>query len=574
MRRPQDSFRNRPAAARSFYVTQGQPEELDGLSSSLLKEPVARLLEKMAELERTNVEQREEIARLKGLKGRPDIKPSGMDKSTEPSRSGMQGKRPGRGQVRPRVVVEDRIIKAAVPAGSCFKGYETYQVQELVLSVHAVRYLREGWITADGQTIVAPLPDGTQGHFGPTLRRFVLMQYHQVQAALPHLAALLQSVGLSISDREIQRLLTEKQDDFLDETRDVLRAGLRTSPWISVDDTGARHKAKNGHCTQIGNNRFSWFGTRATKSRLNFLDLLRAEHTDFVSNDAAFDYMRTRAVPVMLIASLAAQPERDLADQAGWSAQLDWLGFTGLTTTPEPADGFAGHRFASRPDPVQIATDGAIWGSIHAHDFLRDALVLSDDAGQFAIGQTHCAGSMPNGWCTNWTPSPTRIAPPSRRCGSRFGTSMLISRRRRPTPTNAAVSCGSTASSAAAPALPPWIAFWRAGTRQGRVVDGAGAARNPATHQWFRGRYPLPGHSPQDQRRDAPRSGARLPRCRAIGCGGRCGRRDTSGSCGATSASGIACKPCRITAEPLPDGVGLLAVARLESPHSIRDRPG
>jgi hypothetical protein len=82
----------------------------------------------------------------------------------------------------------------------------------------------------------------------------------------------LQSVGLSISEREIQRLLTEKQDGFLDETRDVLRAGLRTSPWISVDDTGARHKAKNGYCTQIGNEHFAWFGTRPSKSRLNFLD--------------------------------------------------------------------------------------------------------------------------------------------------------------------------------------------------------------------------------------------------------------------------------------------------------------
>jgi hypothetical protein len=182
----------------------------------------------------------------------------------------------------------------------------------------------------------------------------------------------LQSVGLAISEREIQRLLTEKQDDFLDETRDVLRAGLRNSPWISVDDTGARHKAKTGYCTQIGNEHFTWFGTRPSKSRLNFLDLLRAGHTDFVLNDAAFYYMRTRALPAMLIASLAAQPERDFADQAAWSAQLDRLGFTGLTTTPEP---------------VQIATEGAIWGSIHAHDFLRDAVVLSDDAGQFAIGQ-------------------------------------------------------------------------------------------------------------------------------------------------------------------------------------------
>jgi hypothetical protein len=117
-----------------------------------------------------------------------------MDKATEPPGPGMQGKRRGRGKVRSHVVVEDRIIKASVPAGSRFKGYETYQVQELVLSVHAVRYLRERRVTQDGQTIIAPLPDGTQGHFGPNLRRFVLMQYHQGQSTLPRLAALLQSV--------------------------------------------------------------------------------------------------------------------------------------------------------------------------------------------------------------------------------------------------------------------------------------------------------------------------------------------------------------------------------------------
>jgi hypothetical protein len=38
-------------------------------------------------------------------------------------------------------------------------------------------------------------------------------------------------------------------------------------------------------------------------------------------------------------------------------------------------------------DPVLIATEGAQWGSIYAHGFLRDAVLLSDDAGQFVVGK-------------------------------------------------------------------------------------------------------------------------------------------------------------------------------------------
>ena len=42
------------------------------------------------------------------------------------------------------------------------------------------------------------------------------------------------------------RLLIAGQHEFLGEARDVLRAGLETASWITVDDTGARHKGVNG----------------------------------------------------------------------------------------------------------------------------------------------------------------------------------------------------------------------------------------------------------------------------------------------------------------------------------------
>ena len=98
-----------------------------------------------------------------------------MDNATEPLKPAKKGKRRFRGKVTPRVKVEDQVVKVAVPEGSRFKGHEPFLVQDLVISAKATCYQRERWVTPDGRTILAPLPEGIEGHFGPELRRFVLM---------------------------------------------------------------------------------------------------------------------------------------------------------------------------------------------------------------------------------------------------------------------------------------------------------------------------------------------------------------------------------------------------------------
>jgi hypothetical protein len=110
----------------------------------------------------------------------------------------------------------------------------------------------------------------------------------------------------------------------------------------------------------------------AAKSRLNFLGVLRAGHTDYVINEEALAYMRERALAGHVIGRLLAHPERRFSDQAAFSAHLEKLGITGLKVNP---------------DPVLIATEGALWGSIKAHGFLSDTVIVSDDAGQFNVGQ-------------------------------------------------------------------------------------------------------------------------------------------------------------------------------------------
>ena len=70
---------------------------------------------------------RDEAARLKGLPPRPPSRRSGMEQATQPGAAGKDEKRPKRPRGVKRdaeAITAERVLKAAVPAGSRFKGYE------------------------------------------------------------------------------------------------------------------------------------------------------------------------------------------------------------------------------------------------------------------------------------------------------------------------------------------------------------------------------------------------------------------------------------------------------------------
>jgi hypothetical protein len=351
----------------------GSTPDIDELDGTGLRSLLLQVLEENAALRAEVAALREENRRLKGLKGPPALKPSkpsGMEKATEAKPGGRSQRR--RGPKNARLTVDEvRILRPEVPPGSRFKGYEDFVVQDLMVRSQVIRYRRERWLTPQGATVVAPLPPGLAGHFGPELRRFVLALYHQGQSTVERITTLLAGIGLDISKRQVQRLLTAGQEGFLTEDREMLRAGLATAAWISVDDTGARHADRNATCTRIGDHRFASFATTPAKSRLNFLELLGAAESAYVVNAAALAYMRDRQLPGPLIARLAEHPERCFPDKAAWSAHLAALAI--------PAR-------ARHPDPARIASEGALWGGLIACGF-ADTVILSDDAGQFNLGR-------------------------------------------------------------------------------------------------------------------------------------------------------------------------------------------
>ena len=141
--------------------------EISGLGLEELKALLVQALEDNARLKAENAELREEIARLKGLKGRPKLKPSGMEKATETA-GATGGKRKGRRGVKRSKLTPDesRILKPdSLPDGARFKGYEDFIVQDIVIMPWTIRYRRERWLLPSGETVVAALPKGVSSHF-------------------------------------------------------------------------------------------------------------------------------------------------------------------------------------------------------------------------------------------------------------------------------------------------------------------------------------------------------------------------------------------------------------------------
>jgi len=331
------------------------------------------LLETIHYLEEQIQSLKDEIARVKGQKPRPKIKPSNLERgSGEEHGKAVEGKRPGsskRSKTAELEIHQTVIIKPEnLPEGSRFKDYQNWTVQDIVWKPFNTRFRLERWEIPGGGFVLGELPDEVVGtHYGVTLRSYVLYQYYQGHVTQPLILEGLWELGVDISAGQVNRIITDGNERFHEEKEEILRVGLKISGHIHVDDTGARHKGKNGYCTHIGNELFAWFQSTESKSRTNFLQLLRAGSTQYVINDYALDYMRGQKLPKVQIEQLLACGKSAFEDEATWRSALESLQF-------------------SAQRHIHIATEGALLGSIVEHDLVHPELVIvSDDAGQFAI---------------------------------------------------------------------------------------------------------------------------------------------------------------------------------------------
>lgn len=317
----------------------------------------------------------DELRQLKGGSKRPQLKPSSLEggdqaaPGQEPEGEGKKRRgKPARRKTEELTIHDTKRIEVeAVPAGSQFKGYRRFVVQDLKLEAHNICFWLAQWQTPSGGYVSAELPAAMAGggHFGPTLASFVLYQYHHNHVTQPLLLEQLREWGVAISAGQLNRLLVEDQEAFHREKAELKAAGLAVSAYVQTDDTGARHQGRNGYCTYLGNATFAWFESTPSKSRINFLECLQPERR-YVLNAPVLAYLAERGLGPGHCQVLAACGAVDFA------CALDWQVF--LT-----ARGVLGQR------AVALASEGALLGGLLAQGISPALGIVSDGARQFRV---------------------------------------------------------------------------------------------------------------------------------------------------------------------------------------------
>jgi hypothetical protein len=334
------------------------------------------LLEEVHAFEDLVARLKDEMAILKGEKKRPVFKPSRMNEQAgqadNTATACPPAKRPGsqkKSKTAALHIDHERVIEPIepIPPGSRFKGYRDFIVQDILITPLNTRYRLAHWQTPDGQRLAGQLPASLRGgHFGPELVSYILYQHHHCLVTQPLLHEQLREWGIDLSSGQIDALLQNGKAPFHAEKDALLSTGLALSSYVTVDDTGARHQGNNGYVTHIGNPYFAWFQSSTSKSRVNFLELLRAGQTDYRINADALAYMKKQGLSQVFLDALRNHESTDFADQQAWHGHMDALCINV-------------QRYR------RIATEGALLGSLKGLHIAENLAVISDDAGQFNV---------------------------------------------------------------------------------------------------------------------------------------------------------------------------------------------
>ena len=280
---------------------------------------LANLLEQALDntdaLRAENQRLKDEINRLKGEQGKPDIKPNKPKAPSTDHSSEQERKKPSTWK---KTTKNDKIVidrtevvpgdTESLPADAVFKEYESVLIQNLKLVTENICFQRARYYSpSTGKTYLAALPQGYTGGFGPDLKALALSLHHLGNVSQPALHTLFTHAGILISTGQISNILTQGQEIFHQEKQAIGKAGLASSVWQQTDDTLTRVEGENQHCHVVTNPLYTTYTTLPKKDRLSVLDALK--------NGAPRTFLLTPEVLASpAVSKLSGKQQRLLAD--------------------------------------------------------------------------------------------------------------------------------------------------------------------------------------------------------------------------------------------------------------------
>ena len=328
------------------------------------EQQIARLAHKVEELE-------DEIRRIKKLPKRPRIRPSNLDKDTNKSEPNKRGNTAKRKKKENLEIHETKKIRlTGIAPGWKLIGYESRVRQDFIVRANNVEYQLEKWKGPDGEIRVAKLPEHLQStHFGATLKSYIIHQYYECGVTQPLIFTSLKDYGVDISSGQISSILTEDKQSFHAEKESLLTKGIEISEELRTDDTGARHQFRNGFCNCINTRLFTYFTTTFSKSRINFLTILRGERSDYQINQASLDYVKREKHSCkyhQILKRSYDNGQRVFEDK-------------------EDLQKYYGDEGIKAQYAIRQITEALLIGSIVEHGFDPATVIHSDGAGQFNL---------------------------------------------------------------------------------------------------------------------------------------------------------------------------------------------
>lgn len=347
--------------------------------SSIPPEAVSPFIEQLLRIIQEQKEEidklKEEIAKLKGQKGKPKIKPSALEKPKcvrdESQKNKQKSSLARRKRLKEFFVVEPE----SVPDGSRFKGYANYTVQELSIQAKEITFRVATYVTPEGKFMRGEIPEEYRsGHFGPELWAHCLQLYHGGTMTEPALLEYLLEQGFEISTGQLSNLLTGKTEGFSEEMDAVFEAGVKVASHLNADDTGARHQGKNGVCTCISSPLFCYFSSSESKSRLNFLEILRGSYQDYILDESALLYAFERSVSASSLAKLDTvldeSESKRFRSKKAWERFLKKMKISGVKD-------------------VRVLSEAVVLSSAIYHGLPEGLPIVTDAAPQFSLWDSH-----------------------------------------------------------------------------------------------------------------------------------------------------------------------------------------